>query len=232
MPVSRADGRARFEMSAAPPHQSTRRELSDGSVIELREVLPTDKEALAEGFARLSPESRYRRFFSSLDRLSATDLAYLTEVDHHDHEAVIAFDPDGGPVGVARYVRGDEPDTAEVAVVVVDDWQGRGAGTALLERLTERAGENGIERFVALVLQENAEAIELFNSIDAETDGPRRTPDGYLELVLEVPKGRVPGTALGRALQTAAAGQVAIHPWRLIKERLQSLQRQGDRRGE
>ena len=135
-------------------------------------MLPSDKDALASGFARLSPESRYRRFFSSLDRLSATDLAYLTEVDHHDHEAVIAFDDDGETVGVARYVRGEEPDTAEVAVVVVDDWQGKGAGTALLERLTERASENGIERFVALVLQENSEAIELFRSIDAETTGP------------------------------------------------------------
>ena len=209
---------------AAEAHPPTRTDLRDGSSIELREVRPDDKEAIAMGFARLSPESRYRRFFSSLDRLSATDLAYLTEVDHHDHEAVIAFDDGGETVGVARYVRGEEPDTAEVAVVVVDDWQGKGAGTALLERLTERASENGIERFVALVLQENAEAIELFRSIDAETTGPRRTPDGYLELILEVPPGPVPGTALGRALQTAAAGRVVIHPWRLIKERLQAMQ--------
>ena len=211
-------------MAAAVSHKPSRRELRDGSVIELREVLPTDKGAIAEGFARLSPESRYRRFFSSVDRLSPTDLAYLTEVDHHDHEAVVAFDLEGATVGVARYVRGDEPDTAEVAVVVVDDWQGRGAGTALLERLTERASENGIKRFVALILQENAEALELFRSIDAETSGPKRTPDGYLELVVEVPPGPVPGTALGRALRTAAAGRVVIHPWRLIKDRLQAMQ--------
>lgn len=211
-------------MAAAVSHNPSRRKLRDGSFIELREVLPSDKDALASGFARLSPESRYRRFFSSLDRLSATDLAYLTEVDHRDHEAVIAFDDDGETVGVARYVRGEEPDAAEVAVVVVDDWQGKGAGTALLERLTERASENGIERFVALVLQENSEAIELFRSIDAESSGPKRTPDGYLELVLAVPPGPVHGTALGRALRTAAAGRVDIHPWRLIKERLQAMQ--------
>ncbi len=211
-------------MAAAVSHNPSRRKLRDGSFIELREVLPSDKEAIAGGFARLSPESRYRRFFSSLDRLSSTDLAYLTEVDHHDHEAVIAFDDGGDAVGVARYVRGEEPDTAEVAVVVGDDWQGKGAGTALLERLTERAAENGIERFVALVLQENAEAIELFRSIDGETTGPRRTPDGYLELILEVPPGPVTGTALGRALRTAAAGRVVIHPWRLIKDRLQAMQ--------
>ncbi len=216
-------------MAAAVSHKPTRRELRDGSVIELREVRPSDREALAAGFARLSPESRYRRFFSSLDRLSATDLAYLTEVDHRDHEAVIAFDLDGEPVGVARYVRSDQPDTAEVAVVVVDDWQGKGAGTALLERLTERAAENGVERFMALVLQENAEAIELFRSIDTKTTGPTRTPDGYLELILEVSPGPVHGTALGRALRTAAAGRVVIHPWQLIKDRLQALQRSAGR---
>lgn len=216
-------------MAAAVSHKPTRRELRDGSVVELREVRPEDKDALAEGFARLSPESRYRRFFSSMDRLSPTDLAYLTEVDHHDHEAVIALDLDGGPVGVARYVRGYEPDTAEVAVVVVDDWQGRGAGTALLERLGERASENGVKRFAALILQENAEAIELFRSIAPDATDPHRTPDGYLELMLEVPEGRVPGTPLGRALQSAAAGRIDIHPWRLIKKRLQELQSRPDR---
>ena len=50
---------------------------------------------------------------------------------------MIAFEPDGEvPLGVARFVRRDEPGTAEVAVTVVDDWQGRGVATALLERLT------------------------------------------------------------------------------------------------
>ena len=179
----------RDPVAAAVSHKPSRRELRDGSVIELREVRPTDKDALASGFARLSPESRYRRFFSSLDRLSAADLAYLTEVDHHDHEAVIAFDPDGGTVGVARYVRGAEPDTAEVAVAVVDDWQGKGVGTALLERLTERAAENGIEQFVALVLHENVEAIELFRSIDAEPASRGERP-------------RVPGAGDRRAART------------------------------
>jgi GNAT superfamily N-acetyltransferase len=216
-------------MAAATPHSPTRVKLDDGSRIELREVHPDDKEALAKGFGKLSPESRYRRFFSSMDSLSAADLTYLTEVDHHDHEAVIALDLEGEPVGVARYVRGYAPETAEVAVVVVDDWQGLGAGTALLERLGERATENGVKRFAALILQENAEAIELFRSIAPEATDPHRTPDGYLELILEVPEGRVPGTPLGRALQTAASGRVDIHPWRLIKKRLQEMQSRPDR---
>ncbi len=79
-------------MSAEVSHEPTTRELLDGSRIDLREVRADDKQAIADGFSRLSPESRYRRFFSARDRLSPSDLRYLTEVDHRDHEAVIAFD--------------------------------------------------------------------------------------------------------------------------------------------
>lgn len=213
------------KVTAATSHEPTKRELNDGSVIELREVEPSDKGAIEAGLARLSPESRYRRFFSAQDRFSPSDLRYLTEVDHHDHEAVIAFNEAGETVGVARYVRGTDGDSAEVAVVVADEWQGKGAGTALLERLTKRASENGVERFVALVLQENDDAVELFRSISGDTGTPSRTPEGYIELIIEVPAGDVHGTALGRALHSAASGRVAIHPWRLIKERLQGIQR-------
>lgn len=205
--------------------------LRDGSKIVLREVRPDDRVAIAAAFDRLSPESRYRRFFTSMSRLSEADLRYLTEVDHRDHEAVLAFDPEGGPVGVARYVRGPDGDAAEaeVAVAVVDDWQGRGAGTALLERLIERAEENGIERFVALVQQENAEALELFRSIAPGEPAPRRIAPGQVELVIELPDDGVRGTLLGRALRGAASGRIEIHPWRLIRERLRAI---GEARGD
>lgn len=205
-----------------PPHakQPSTRTLRDGSRIALREVRPSDKGGIASAFDRLSPESRYRRFFTPMQRLSQADLRYLTEVDHRDHEAVIAIGPAGEPVGVARYVRREHPGEAEVAVVVVDDWQGRGAGTALLERLIERATANGIERFVALVLAQNQEALDLFRSIAPNDPRPRPTADGQVELVIELPTDGVPGTLLGRALRTAASGRVVIHPWRLIKRRL------------
>jgi GNAT superfamily N-acetyltransferase len=198
-------------------------ELADGSRIFLREVRPGDRGAIRAGFERLSPESRYRRFFAPMSRLSQADLTYLTEVDHHDHEAVLAFDGDGGPVGVARYVRVDPPTEAEVAVAVVDDWQGRGAGTALVERLVERARANGIERFVATVLAENEDALELFRSLSPADPSPRAGEPGQRVLVIDLPTGSVKGTLLGRALRAAASGRVVIHPWRLIKRRLQSI---------
>src|SRR3954471_23337993 len=77
--------------------------LRDGSQIAIRPIEPADRDALAEGLRRLSPESRYRRFFASVTDLSARDLDYLTRVDHHDHEALVALDADtGGGRGGAR----------------------------------------------------------------------------------------------------------------------------------
>lgn len=196
--------------------------LSDGSRVVIRPIAAEDRDELAAGFERLSPESRYRRFFAPLARLSNRDLVYLTEVDHHDHEALIGFeDGTGVPVGVARYIRSSEELEAEVAVTVVDDWQGRGAGTALLEALVERARDEGIERFVALVLSDNTDALELFRHVAPDADGPRRSASGNLELVFDLPEpGTISESMLGRALHAAARGALVANPWRVIRDRI------------
>jgi GNAT superfamily N-acetyltransferase len=196
-------------------------ELRDGSQIVIRPIRPDDKGAIQDGFERLSPESRYRRFFAPLEELSGRDLRYLTEVDHRDHEALIAFDrPTGTPVGVARYIRSDDPAEAEVAVTVVDDWQGRGAATALLEGLVERARDEGVERFVALVLSENRDALELFAHLAPDVQR-HRSASGNVELIFDLPEpGRVSESLLGRALHAAARGALHANPWRVIRERI------------
>jgi len=129
----------------------------------IRPILAGDKEGLSESFDRLSEESRYRRFLSPHDRLSAAELRYLTEVDHHDHEALVAVDPRiPAGVGIARYVRWKEtPQTAELAVAVVDDWHGKGVGTRLASALAERAREEGISVFTANVLANNSAMLSL-----------------------------------------------------------------------
>lgn len=196
-------------------------EIRDGSKLLMRPIEPGDKDALADAFDRLSAESRYRRFFAPLNRLSTTDLKYLTEVDHSNHEAIVAFDAEtGGTAGVARYVRSPDPAIAEVAVTVIDDWQGRGVATALLEQLIERAREEGITHFIAVILEENEAAIELFEGLAANDPSPHRK-DGNLELLIELPtEGLLGETVLGRALHAAASG-VTINPWRLLKHRIQ-----------
>jgi RimJ/RimL family protein N-acetyltransferase len=143
--------------------------LRDGSKVVIRQVRSADAPLLADGFARLGPESRRLRFLRRKDELSAAELRYFTDIDHHDHEALGALDHAGGRgVGVARYVRDTgDPQAAEIAVTVVDDWQGRGLGTELLAQLSGRARAEGIHRFTALVSADNAAMAGLLRSVSA-----------------------------------------------------------------
>jgi RimJ/RimL family protein N-acetyltransferase len=143
--------------------------LRDGSVVLIRQVRRTDAPLLAGGFARLSPRSRRMRFLGAKTTLSAADLRYFTEVDHHDHEAIGALSAaDGRGVGIARYIRdADDPQAAELAVTIVDDWQGRGLGTELLSCLSDRARQAGIHRLTALVAAENVAMAGLARKLGA-----------------------------------------------------------------
>jgi GNAT superfamily N-acetyltransferase len=210
-------------VSIRSEHAPTTVALRDGSRLVVRPIRPDDKGAIAAGFERLSPQSRYRRFFAPLQRLTERDLAYLTEVDHHDHEALIGFDAESRePVGVARFIRSSDPEEAEVAVTVVDDWHGRGVATALLERLVERARGAGVERFVALIMSDNRDALEFFHHVAPHAGEPRRSATGHLELAIELPEpgGRVSGSLLGRALRAAARGTLIANPWRVLRDRI------------
>jgi RimJ/RimL family protein N-acetyltransferase len=164
---------------------------------------------MTAAFERLSPESRYRRFLTPHDRLTTAELRYLTEVDHHDHEALVATDPRTGEgVGVARYVRDPErPDTAEVAVAVADHWQGQGVGTELLHRLADRARDEGILRFTALVVADNAAARRLLADL-----GTVRVVDeaqGAVELTVDLPEVGL-GKALPGWLRSAGRGNLQL----------------------
>jgi RimJ/RimL family protein N-acetyltransferase len=143
--------------------------LRDGSKVLIRPVRSEDASLLADGFARLSPESRRLRFLRRKDELTAAELRYFTDVDHHDHEALGALEHTGGRgVGVARYVRDNaDPHAAEIAVTVTDDWQGRGLGTELLAQLSGRARAEGIHRFTALVSADNTAMAGLLRSVSA-----------------------------------------------------------------
>jgi GNAT superfamily N-acetyltransferase len=194
-------------------------EVGEGRELLIRPISPEDKAALAAAFDRLSPESRYRRFFAPLERLSARDLAYLTEVDHHDHEAMVALEPGGEQiVGVARYVRDEDPAEAEVAVVVADPWQSLGVGSALLERLVERAREEDIRQFIAIVLSDNAEALEMFRNLAPDGSWIRRSSVGQSEMLIELPEaGALAGSRLGRVLSAVAREGHRVNPWTVLR---------------
>jgi RimJ/RimL family protein N-acetyltransferase len=151
-------------------HVSTVR-LRSGEAVLVRPLERADGVALARAVERMSELSRYRRFHTGVSRLSEDMVDALTDIDHHDREALIALHPDSDqdPVellGLARFVRlPDQADTAEVAVGVADAWQRRGLATLLLRRLAERAATVGIDHFTATVLTDNAPTIALLRQL-------------------------------------------------------------------
>jgi RimJ/RimL family protein N-acetyltransferase len=181
----------------------------------VRPIEAADKPALARAFDQLSEQSRYQRFMTAVDELSDSELRYLTEVDHHDHEALIAFDPEtGSGVGVARFVRLEDGGRAEAAVTVIDAWQGRGLGTILCALLAQRAREEGIERFTALLLASNEQMNDVLSSLGPADVISREA--GTVEVEIEIPAEGI-GDHMAGVLRVLAGGavQLATPPWGL-----------------
>ena len=186
--------------------------LADGTAVRLRLLRPSDRDKLVAGFARLSPESRYRRFFSPMPRLPETLLQRLLDTDDWNHLAIgadVATDPpqEAEGAGIARFFRLPEhPDTAEAAVAVVDHLQGRGLGKLLLSTLAAAARERGITKFRAEVLRENDAMIALLQELDADAE---RVVDGAVavyELELPAPPAEEHRAPLFDFLRLAARG--------------------------
>jgi RimJ/RimL family protein N-acetyltransferase len=136
------------------------------ALVHVRPIDSRDRDAFSAWFGRLSDESRRKRFLGPKPKLSARELTYLTEVDHVSHTALVAVDRAGALIGEARYAT-DQPGerTADFAVTVADEWQGRGVGTRLAARLIEAARANGMTRLTAMTLWENGAAIALLHRL-------------------------------------------------------------------
>lgn len=131
--------------------------------IVTREGTPADFDRyFDEGFRELGPESRHLRFFTAVRELTPDLRRRLRDVDGQQHAAVIAFDaalrddahPEGKPVGVARWISGPNG-PPELSVTVIDDYQGMGVGSRLMDTLLALARKRGITRIVADILREN-----------------------------------------------------------------------------
>jgi protein lysine acetyltransferase len=137
---------------------------SDGTQLYVRHVKPSDKELIAKAWLELSPRSQYRRFLAPKPILTKGDLRYLTEIDGHDHVALIALHlhEQNRLVAVARYVRlKDDTEAAEVAVTVADAMQGKKIGKQLGVLLADEARGRGVKRFTAAMLADNRPALRL-----------------------------------------------------------------------
>jgi RimJ/RimL family protein N-acetyltransferase len=155
----------------------------------IRPIRPNDKGLLADGLRRLSPESAQRRFLTPKRSFSRTELRYLTEVDGRDHVALVVehpADPVRRLIAVARFVRlQDDPEAADVAFTVADDWQARGLGSLLGKHLAHAARNRDIRRFTATMASDNVPAHRLMSKLTAHLER-QHVGGGVDELVLDL----------------------------------------------
>ncbi len=169
--------------------------LLDGSAIFIRAIRPDDRERLRTHFSHLSPESIRFRFHGFKRALSDTEATSLTTIDFVDHVALVAaFGPEIEQpiIGVGRYIVGVDKRHhryAEVGFAVLDEHQGKGIGTLLLQHLAIIARSQGIREFHADVLTDNARMIEVFE--DSGFVVEESVNHGVEHLVLAIGEGEV-----------------------------------------
>jgi acyl-CoA synthetase (NDP forming)/GNAT superfamily N-acetyltransferase len=173
---------------AYPAHWEADVVASDGGVVHLRPILPTDADALVAFHDRLSTRTRYLRYFGPHPRLSPRELERFSVVDHDARVAFVALLGDE-VIAVGRYEGTAAPGggvtgPAEIAFVVRDDHQGRGLGSILLEHLAAAARERGVRRFEAEVLAENNQMVRVFR--DAGYQVSRAFEEGVVHLEFDV----------------------------------------------
>lgn len=217
---------ANHSIPAAAAHAAKVR-LEDGGWIRVRPVRPSDKPGFVRAFDSLSSLSRYRRFLAHKRALTEADLRFLTEVDGDGHYALVALEQGGARgqyevVGAARYIRLDgRPDTAEIAVAVVDDHQRRGIGKLLLERLSQLAYQRGIRKVRVYLLAENLPVRRLLEKLFGDQELKRNGEIFSGEIPLSAAGGGFARAPVLELLRLAAEGAVLPMNLSLILSRRQ-----------
>jgi GNAT superfamily N-acetyltransferase len=152
------------------------------ALVRTRRVVETDRELVARGFSLLAPETlhaRYGHAAPDVDRV----LAWMKRLSSGE-DAAIGACVGRQPAGLARYANLDAGE-AEVAVTVLDPWQGLGVGRILICELAELAWREGVRTLSASILYDNRRAIRLMRSIGATRCGPVR--GGLLRYSAQLP---------------------------------------------
>ncbi|CDS52777.1 Acetyl-CoA synthetase (ADP-forming) alpha and beta chains, putative [Polaromonas sp. CG9_12] len=151
--------------------------LRGGGEYTVRPIHPDDAHMLQEMMSHLSPESRYFRFISSMVELPPIMLARFTLIDYDREMALVAvfrerrLDTNGEAVeterivGVSRYVTNPDQSSCEFALVVADDFSGKGLGSRLMLSIMDVAREKGLSEIEGLVLAQNPGMLKLMKSL-------------------------------------------------------------------
>jgi acetyl coenzyme A synthetase (ADP forming)-like protein len=197
--------------------KSLRAVLRDGSTATLKIADPSDHDAVQRFFHDLSPESRRRRFFSIAEPSEAL-VARLCDSSNPAMAltllAMRAVDGVIRPIAVGSYFAIGN-DAAEAAFAVDDRFQGKGMGTILLERLATIAAANGIERFEAITLPDNAAMLEVFNESGFEIRSKSNRGTITVQLSLSPTEQTVASAERRMAMATAASLRPLLEPARV-----------------
>lgn len=156
--------------------------LKDGRVAQLRPIRPDDAQKLVEFYSRVSDESKYYRFFAPYPTLSDRDVKRFTTVDN-DRRVAFVLTLHDDIIGIGRYDAVSDDD-AEVAFLVEDAHQGRGAAQLLLEHLAQAGRERGLSKFTADVLPSNARMLQVFREMGYSVEGV--VEDGVQQLSFRI----------------------------------------------
>jgi GNAT superfamily N-acetyltransferase len=173
-------------MLAASSYSAIER-LRDGGEIVVRALTPGDRGDLLDAVERIGSQSLYRRFFGAKRHFSEEEIAYFLNVDFVDHVALVAVAREQARdiiVGGARYVV-VRPATAELAFAVIDRYQGKGIGRALMLHLAILAAGAGMSELIATVLPENLPMLTVFRQSSLNCNMKRN--EGVVEVSLAVP---------------------------------------------
>jgi len=147
-----------------PAHYSVTETLRDGRTITIRAQRPDDREGWRAALERTSAETLYHRFFAVKREFSEKEAHYFLDIDFVKHVALVAVaDEDGRPtlIGGGRYVV-VEPGRAEVSFAIIDEYQAKGIGSALMRHIAAIGREMGLEELVAEVLADNVPMLKVF----------------------------------------------------------------------
>jgi GNAT superfamily N-acetyltransferase len=169
-----------------PEDYSATERMRDGREIEIRALRPDDKDDMLAAVGRTGMQSLQRRFFVVKRGFSEKEIAFFMNIDFANHVALVALAEEEGRtviVGGGRYIV-TEPGKAEIAFVVIDDYQGQGVGTLLMRHLAVIARKAGLKELIAEVLPENAAMRKVFSKFGFQTR--RSTDPQVVHLVLSL----------------------------------------------
>jgi acetyltransferase len=168
-----------------PAHLVRKVQLNDGTDVTIRPIRPEDAETEAKFVRELSPESKYFRFMNTFHELSQEMLVKLTQIDYHNEMALTALiaGRDGDEqIAVARYATNADKKSCEFALVVADDWHGRGLGHYLMQDLMAVARDNDLDLIEGQVLAKNSRMLKLMSSLGFEISND--SEDGTIKHVV------------------------------------------------